>query len=179
MVTTNKSAVPPAVIQKVSDYLNKALTELEPYTVTQPPKEDRRRIGLGDKSLSFVEKSLTYASLNPKLVPSYLDMKAFEADFADFQELRGLWNTAAQVLGKITNRRKAAGCGAIEASLQFYGSVIAAAEQDAPGAKPIRLDLKARFPRKGKKKAKETPDPAQPAAEQPQASPPPSPPSEA
>jgi hypothetical protein len=33
---------------------------------------------MGDKSLAFVEKTHDYASDNPTLVPSYLDMGDFE-----------------------------------------------------------------------------------------------------
>jgi hypothetical protein len=38
---------------------------------------------MGDKSLAFVEKAHDYTHDNPNLVPSYLDLGAFDVDFKD------------------------------------------------------------------------------------------------
>jgi hypothetical protein len=42
---------------------------------------------MGEKTLSFVEKAHEFAQQNPNLVPPFLDMAAFDTDFADAHNL--------------------------------------------------------------------------------------------
>jgi hypothetical protein len=156
MSANNKTAVPLEVIKKVTDHLNKAFEELEPYTVNLPSEKGRRKPGLGDKSYGFVEKAYAFACQNPKLVPPFLDMKEFEADFADAHALLGVQNTAMQVLGIIQKRKKHSGSGAVAAALKLYGYVQTAVKQEIPGALEVYSELKKRFRSLGKKYTEET-----------------------
>jgi hypothetical protein len=101
---------------------------------------------MGDKSLAFVEKAHDYAADNPVLVPSFLDMAAFDVDFAD---VHGLWSTLTlikQLEEAVEDTVMTAGSEAYHAALAFYHNVQAAAQDDIPGAKAIFADLKTRFP---------------------------------
>jgi hypothetical protein len=160
MTTINMPAVPAEVIKKVTNNLNKALKAMEPYTVIQPAKGSKRKSGLGEKSLSFVEKSHAFASQNPKMVPAYLDMEQFTMSFKDVQELRGIQNLASQVLGIINKRRKTSGEDAMSDALMFYESSKILAERDMPGAEEVHQDLRKRFVGRGKGKSQKTVDSA-------------------
>jgi hypothetical protein len=96
--------------------------------------------------LAFVEKAHDYGTDNPAGVPSYLDVAAFDVDFAD---VHGLWSTLTlikQLEEAVKDTVMAAGSEAYHAALAFYHNVQAAAKDDIPGAKVIFEDLKTRFP---------------------------------
>jgi hypothetical protein len=101
---------------------------------------------MGDKSLAFVEKAHDYAADNPTLTPSYMDMSAFDVDFAD---AHGLWNILTlikQLEEAVEDTIMTAGSEAFHAALCFYHNAQAAAKDDIPGARAIFEDLKTRFP---------------------------------
>jgi hypothetical protein len=156
MAAENKTAVPAEVIRKVTEYMTKAYKEMEPYAVTQTPKEQQHRQMLGERHFPFVEKAYNLASVNPKLVPSYLDMKDFETKFSDLHELSMLRNSVMQVLGRIEKRRKVSGCEALSMALKFYKNVQSAAEHDFPGAQEANSELKFHFNHMGRKKKTNT-----------------------
>jgi hypothetical protein len=101
---------------------------------------------MGDKSLAFVEKAHDYAADNPTLSPSYLDMAAFDVDFADAHGLWSLLTLVKQLHEVLEDTVMAAGSEAFHAALAFYHNVQAVAKDDVPGAKAIFEDLKTRFP---------------------------------
>jgi hypothetical protein len=155
MPTQQKTAVPSDVRQRVAGYLSKAIKELEPFAVSLTPEEKRRRPVLGERSYNFVENSYSLASANPRLVPVYLDMDEFEADFTDIHSLMALRNLALRVFGQIENRRKASGSGALAAALKFYQNVKITAARNIPGAQEVYRDLKSRFKNMGRKKTRD------------------------
>jgi hypothetical protein len=107
---------------------------------------------MGDKSLAFVEKAHDYAQDNPNLVPSFLDMAAFDVDFADAHGLWSILTLIKQLQEVLEDTVMVAGSEAYHGALAFYHNTQAAAKQDVPGAKAIYEDLKTRFPG-GKRKA--------------------------
>jgi hypothetical protein len=129
----------------VAANLNKALKALEPYMVTQPDGEGRRKLGLGEKSLSFLEKSYILALQNPKMAPEYLDMVRFAINFSNVRELRGIQSMASQLLGIISKRRRVSGEEAMSDALIFYESSKRLAGRAMPGAEEVHRDLRKRF----------------------------------
>jgi hypothetical protein len=152
MTVTPKTAVPAEVLQKVTGYLNRAFKELEPFTAALSPDKKRCKPVLGERSYGFVENSYRLATANPRLVPSYLDMKEFEANFSDVHGLGVVRNMALQVLGQLETIRRVSGTGALLAALRFYQNVRITAKQDIPGAEEAYRDLKPRFKNMGKRK---------------------------
>jgi hypothetical protein len=100
---------------------------------------------IGDKILAFAEKAHDYAHDNPALAPGYLDMTAFDIDFANAHGLWSLLPLIKQLEGAVEDTIMAAGSDAYHAALAFYHNVQAAAKDDVPGAKAIFEDLKTRF----------------------------------
>jgi hypothetical protein len=90
-VKTNKhtTAIPEAAITQAHGQIAAVIQQLAPHTIALTPHERQTMLKMGDKSLAFVEKAHDYAHDNPALTPRYLDMTAFDVDFA---YAHGLWN---------------------------------------------------------------------------------------
>jgi hypothetical protein len=140
------SAIPEATITQVHGQIAAVIQTLTPHIIALTPHERQTMLKMGDKSLAFVEKAHDYAHDNQPLVPSYLDMGAFDVDFADAHGLWSLLTLMKQLEEAVEDTIMAAGSEAYHAALAFYHNVQAAAKDDIPGAKAIFEDLKTRFP---------------------------------
>jgi hypothetical protein len=139
--------VPKDIVEQVQDLVNQACTLLYPYVTPLTPAQRHELPKMGNKTLSFVEKSYDFAKQNPNLCPPFLDMCAFNADFDDAHNLFTLNNSTLQLHEFIDDTAMLAGSESYEAALVFYNSVKMAARQDIPGAKAIYEELKKRFVR--------------------------------
>jgi hypothetical protein len=138
-------AIPADVLAAVRTHIGAAITALRPYVVPLTPTERRDIPKMGEKSLSFVEKSFEYAEANPEFRPSFLDMTEFQVDMTDALGLRVTRNVALQLLENIDDTEMIAGSEAYQAALGFYQNVKLLAAQDVPGAKAVYEELKKRF----------------------------------
>ncbi|MDR1116140.1 MAG: hypothetical protein LBL33_08365, partial [Tannerella sp.] len=75
--------IPANIVSQVQGLVNQAKALLLPYVTPLTPAERHTLPKMGEKTLSFVEKAHEYAVQNPNLCPPYLDMAAFNTDFAD------------------------------------------------------------------------------------------------
>jgi hypothetical protein len=139
-------AIPEAVLKEILMKINDAKELLLPYVNPLTPDERHNMLKMGEKSLSFVEKSHEFAQQNPTLVPPYLNMNEFSIDFADAHGLWSVQNAARQLCEGIDDTSMVAGSEAMQAALVFYNSVKVAAAGDVSGAKAIYEELKKRFP---------------------------------
>jgi hypothetical protein len=139
-------AIPADILEEAQTKAHELRTLLNPYVHALTPAERHDIPKMGEKTLSFVEKSRELAKLNPNLVPSFLDMGAYEQDFEDAHRLLPLLITLKQVMENVDDTHMLAGSEAYLASLTFYNSVKQAASQDVPGAKAVYEELKKRFP---------------------------------
>ncbi|MDR2633325.1 MAG: hypothetical protein LBC51_06845 [Treponema sp.] len=140
------SAIPEAAITQAYSQIAAVIQLLAPYTIALTPHERQIMLKMGDKSLAFVEKAHDYAHANPTVVPSYLNMTAFDVDFQDAHGLWSLVTLVKQLEEALEDTIMTAGSEAYHAALAFYHNVQAAAKDDVPGAKAIFEDLKTRFP---------------------------------
>jgi hypothetical protein len=138
--------IPENIVLQVKSFVQQANDLLLPYVTALTPAERRTLAKMGEKTLSFVEKAHEAATENPNFVPPFLDMAAFDVDFADAHNLWGLHLATNQLHENVDDTTMVAGSEAYQASLIFYNSVKMAARQDIPGAKAIYEELKKRFP---------------------------------
>jgi hypothetical protein len=148
-------AIPQEILDQAQTKINEVKTLLAPYIVALTPSERHELPKMGERTISFVEKAFDFARQNPNLVPPYLDMTAFGADFEDAHGLWTLVNSIRQLEENTGDTEMAAGSEAYQAALVFYKSVKMAVTQDIPGAKAVYEELKTRFPG-GKRKTEET-----------------------
>jgi hypothetical protein len=138
--------IPEEVLEQVRSMLSESIRILTPYTVALTPSERQTLPIMGDKTLSFVEKTRDLLQQNPNLRPPYLDMAEFNIDFADAHGLWTITNMALQLDELLSDTVMAASSEAYQSALVFYSAVKEAAEQDVPGARAVYEDLKVRFP---------------------------------
>ncbi|HEY6530611.1 MAG TPA: hypothetical protein VIZ65_18130 [Cellvibrionaceae bacterium] len=101
---------------------------------------------MGDKTQAFVSKAREYASQNPSLVPSFLDLAAFEVDWQAVELLTRLQRQLAPLADNLNDSLALSGSEAYQAALIFYRNVKMAARAGVPKAKTIEVDLSNRFP---------------------------------
>ncbi|MDR1325101.1 MAG: hypothetical protein LBK00_03595 [Treponema sp.] len=151
-------AIPSTVLAQAQTKVDEAKTLLASYLLALTPAERRELPKMGEKTISFVEKAFDFARQNPTLVPPYLNVDAFGADFSDAHGLWALLNSVRQLEEGIDDTEMVAGSEAYQAALVFYQSVKAAAAQDIPGAKAVYEELKTRFPQTGRPRGVSHPD---------------------
>jgi hypothetical protein len=108
--------------------------------------EERRSLQkMGDKSVSFVDKSREYAIERPDLVTDHLKVAELEKDLKLAKQLKSLLSLLNPVLEKISDTYLAAGADAFSWSREFYNFVKAGARAGTPGCDFIAADLKKRY----------------------------------
>jgi hypothetical protein len=145
--------VPVALITVLENSTNTSIEEISPYDPGLTPHDHLTIPRMGEKTFAFVEKAHDYAKANPALCPSFLDISAFDIDYADAHNLWTLRNKAKQFYEIINDIVALSGSEAYQASLLFYHAVKIAVDQGVPGAKAIYDELRKRFPHVSRKPA--------------------------
>jgi hypothetical protein len=146
MNNRHATAFPASVLEQLLTKVEEARALAGPFITALTPAERHALAKMGDKTLAFVENAHEQAGLNPSLVPPYLNMAAFDADFADAHGLGALLVAIEQIRSEIDDTKMLAGSEAYQAALVFYNSVKVAAAQNVPGAKSVYEALRVRFP---------------------------------
>lgn len=145
--------IPESDVKQVVEYLGKIQEILKPYLIALSPDERQKMLKMGDKTVSFVEKTLDYVKSNPEFVPSYMNILEFEKDATAVKNLVSMQNPMVQLEQGINDTEMLAGSEAYTAALIYYNSVKQAAKNNVPNAAAIYDDLSKRFDKQGKKKA--------------------------
>jgi hypothetical protein len=103
------------------------------------------------KSLLYYFSSRNFAAFRRCLRGSFLDVTEFDKDIKVITELLKVVRPLEQLQIQLEDTLMQAGVEANEAALFFYNNSKVAAKAGVPGAEPIYLDLKERFPGKQKK----------------------------
>lgn len=127
----------------------KQLWAAMPFLISLTDDEIRVLPKMGDKSVSFVEKSLDYAEGNAQFVPPYLSVPELRKDLELAKQLQPVFNAIAQLYHAMNSTYTAVGSEAMTASLTFYNSVRDASKRNIAGAPAIYDDLRKRFPGRG------------------------------
>lgn len=145
--------IPESDVKQVLEYLSKIQEILKPYLIALSPEERRQLLKMGDKTVSFVEKTLDYVKSNPEFVPAYMNVLEFEKDATAVKNLVSMLNPITQIEQGVDDTEMLAGSEAYTAALIYYNSVKQAAKNNIPNAAAIYDDLSKRFDGQGKKKA--------------------------
>jgi len=147
MATQNliSSALPAADKTAVQTAIQTINTKL-PFLISLTSEERRGGVKLGDKSVAFVGKAISYAQANPQLVPGYVNMVEILKDYNMQKDLLDIQQWMVSLQQKIEDTQMEAGVEAFNSILGFYQAVRVAAEKDVPGARAIYTDLSQRFP---------------------------------
>jgi hypothetical protein len=147
MATQNlvSAALPPADKTAVQTSIQAITTKL-PFLISLTNDERKGGMKLGDKSVAFIAKAISYAQANPALVPGYVNLVEIQKDYNLQKDLIDIQQWMTSLLQKIDDTQQEAGVEAFNGILAFYQAVRVAAEKDVPGARAIYEDLNQRFP---------------------------------
>lgn len=146
-----------ADLQAIKDAVSTIRAKL-PFLVTLTAQERRQLFKMGDKSLGFVQNSLTAARNNPDILPASFNTQEFAKDVALATALTEVDALLSQLASEVDDTLLAVGSEAIGSGTTVYEYVKAAAKT-TPGLKSVAAQLGERFRRNP---TKTTPQPPQP-----------------
>ncbi|BAZ22427.1 hypothetical protein NIES4073_33100 [Kalymmatonema gypsitolerans NIES-4073] len=115
-----------------------------PFLITLSTEERRKLFKMGDKSLAFVNNSLTAAQSNPDILPASFDIQEFVRDYQLAATLTELLIALRQLNEQVDDTLLAVGSEAMSSSLTVYGYVKTSAKK-TPGLKRLAEQLGDRF----------------------------------
>ncbi len=154
MADNQVTAIPPEVIAQALDLSNQITTLLTPYMEALTPDEKHGILKMGDKTIAFVSKALSYAESAPQFAPGYMNTKDLNDDVAAVSGLTSIEQPLKNLVTQLDDTITIAGSEAYTVALMYYNSVKEGARRNMPGAKAIYDDLKVRFAKAHQKEIK-------------------------
>jgi hypothetical protein len=133
----------PEDVQEIKAALQTVQNKL-PFLVALSPEERRKLVKMGDKSLAFVNNSVTAAQSNREIFPASFDVEEFVRDYQLATTLSELLTSMRQLTEQVDDTLLAVGSEAMTSSLTVYDYVKTAAKK-TPGLKTIAEQLGERF----------------------------------
>lgn len=130
-----------------------------PGLISLTPDEKSGAFKMGEKSLSFVRKTLEFMHASPEFVPGFVDVAEAQLDFDAAAKLLTLGRKMQVLSDKISDSATRAGIETMSAAMAYYNNVRLAARQGVPGARTVYDELSTRFPSGGRSpKKNQTPE---------------------
>ena len=137
--------ISPADLKTVLEAAKLIETVLKPYLIALTPDERKKKAKMGDKTVTFVEKTTEYAVTNPEFAPSFLNVEDLLIDFKAVGDLTQIIRPLEQLVSKLGDTILLSGSEALMGGLMYYSSVKQANKSNIPNAKTIFEDLKVRY----------------------------------
>ncbi len=141
----------PEELKQVNQAVDVLKTILEPKLSSLATSDKRDMPKMGDKTLAFVEKSVSYGEMYPDFMPKFIDIKEAKMDLKTVKDLKQLLTPLLRITNEIDDTMTLAGSEAYSSALSIYKVLKNAANMGQAGAKEASDDLKSRFP--GKKRS--------------------------
>ena len=138
--------IPADVLQSVNDGLAKIMSDLEPFLVSLTADQKMGMVKMGDGTVAFVNKALSYIDTNPEFIPPFLSAAEMKIDGVAVAQLAPVVKQIAQLAANLEDTLMLCGSEAYLASLIYYNSVKLAAKSNIPDALVIFEDMSQRFP---------------------------------
>jgi len=121
-------------------------TKLLPHLKTLSPEDRMELPKMGNKTISFVQKTVEHCEGNPELVPNFMDVAELTTDLRSVEALRVLYQPLLRITEGLSDTIILAGSEAFSGALMFYNSIKNAMKAKIQKAEGIYRDLSARFP---------------------------------
>lgn len=145
--------IPPADITAVTEKLQEVKSILAPYLQGLTAKERQELFKMGNKTVANVQKTSEYVISNPEFIPTYMNTLEFSKDETVVTQLGPIANLADQIAVDVSDTVMICGSEALKQAMYYYGTVKEAHAKGVLSAKPIYLDLAARFKKRTHRKA--------------------------
>ncbi|MBD6618722.1 hypothetical protein FNW02_23570 [Komarekiella sp. 'clone 1'] len=149
------ASLSPQDIQEIKAALQTVQQKM-PFLITLSTEERRKLVKMGDKSLAFVNNSITAAQSNREILPSTFDVEELVRDYQLAATLTELLISMQQLTEQVDDTLMAVGSEAMTSSLTVYDYVKTASKK-TPGLKTVAEQLGERFKAMGKGKSAKTP----------------------
>ncbi len=123
----------------------KEVQEFLPFLINLTNDERATLPKMKDTRLPFVNKSLSHATMNPKLEPQYTDITEFSKDMALYTQLTPIFQQLNSLYEMVDDTMMALGSEAYVAALSIYNTAKGAAKSKVPGIDAVVSDLKPLF----------------------------------
>lgn len=149
----------PADITEINEAINTLSAKLQPILIGLEAEAKRGLAKIGERRISYVDKTVQYAQHNPEFLPAFIDPAEFKKDFDAFVMLSAFLRPLAQIVRNLDDTAALCGSEALTATNAYYGSVKQGVKMGVPNAKAVFDDLSQRFEgqKTRKSKAPETP----------------------
>ncbi|HIK06766.1 MAG TPA: hypothetical protein IGS40_19080 [Trichormus sp. M33_DOE_039] len=137
------ASLSPADIQEIKAALQTIQRKL-PFLITLSPEERRKLVKMGDKSLAFVNNSVSAAKSNPEILPASFDVDELVRDYQLATTLTEVLTSMHQLTEQVDDTLMAVSSDAMTSSLTVYDYVKTAAKK-TPGLKTVAEQLGERF----------------------------------
>ncbi|MEH2261795.1 hypothetical protein [Nostoc sp.] len=133
----------PQDIQEIKAALQTVQKKM-PFLITLSTEERRKLLKMGDKSLAFVNNSVTAAQSNREILPPTFDVEELVRDYQLATALAELLMSVQQLAEQVDDTLMAVGSEAMTSSLTVYDYVKTALKK-TPGLKTVAEQLGERF----------------------------------
>ncbi|MEH2149950.1 hypothetical protein [Nostoc sp.] len=133
----------PQDIQEIKAALQTVQRKM-PFLITLSTEERRKLVKMGDKSLAFVNNSITAAQSNREILPATFDVEELVQDYQLAAALTELLTSMQQLTEQVDDTLMAVGSEAMTSSLTVYDYVKTASKK-TPGLKTVAEQLGERF----------------------------------
>ena len=137
------AALSPQDIQEIKAALQTVQRKM-PFLITLSTEERRKLVKMGDKSLAFVNNSITAAQSNREILPATFDVEELVQDYQLAAALTELLISMQQLTEQVDDTLMAVGSEAMTSSLTVYDYVKTASKK-TPGLKTVAEQLGERF----------------------------------
>ncbi|MEH2389396.1 MAG: hypothetical protein V7K14_27260 [Nostoc sp.] len=137
------AALSPQDIQEIKAALQTVQKKM-PFLITLSTEERRKLVKMGDKSLAFVNNSVTAAQSNREILPATFDVEELVQDYQLATALTELLISMQQLTEQVDDTLMAVGSEAMTGSLTVYDYVKTASKK-TPGLKSVAEQLGERF----------------------------------
>ncbi|MBD2505982.1 hypothetical protein H6G91_01635 [Nostoc muscorum FACHB-395] len=137
------ASLSPQDIQEIKAALQTVQKKM-PFLITLSNEERRKLVKMGDKSLAFVNNSITAAQSNREILPATFDVEELVQDYQLAAALTELLTSMQQLSEQVDDTLMAVGSEAMTSSLTVYDYVKTASKK-TPGLKTVAEQLGERF----------------------------------
>jgi hypothetical protein len=142
--------IPDDALQRINAAVQTLQADLLPHLVDLGTEDRRAMPRMGDKTIAFVSKALSYVRGKPEYKPGFVDIDEFQRDVDAVGLLRPLQRELGQLKDMLDDSLAVAGSEAYTAALASYQTIKFAAKMNQPGAATMFDDLRVRFLAQGR-----------------------------